>query len=90
MIGIVAKDIITETIKRLAKLNKEDSLCIWRCNESIAAQIERFDLPAQYYFNLTSTDRPFAVSRSLKMILISKWQPFPKIVLTYLDQRGFQ
>lgn len=71
IIKIVAKDSATDSIRRMAALNKQASSCVRRDSESISEFVERFTLPAQAYLNITNSDRSSGESQNFAMMLIS-------------------
>lgn len=58
----IEKDSALDLARQLASLNKTVSSCVRRPNEFMTSFIEQFVLPAQAYFNLTSSDQTSAAS----------------------------
>lgn len=57
IIDIVSKDSVTDSIRRMASLNKQASSFTRRGSESISSFVELFTLPSKAYLNNSNSDR---------------------------------
>ena len=71
IISVVAKDSVSEVIKRLARLSRDAMTCMRRGGESIASYVERFSTQALAFLNLTSCDKSYGESQNLAVAMVA-------------------